>query len=97
MKKTKIEKGYGELLREELEAHIEEVEGKELTDDELEDAAGGFSTRFSKVSMRVRRGKAITDAIGKVTADEIKGAGKATEIRFGDKALAAQMNMVAFD
>lgn len=97
MKKTKIHKGYGDLLRKELEEYIAQVEDKELTDDELKKATKEFTESFKGLSSRVASGSAITRAIQSVTELEVKDTGKVTEIRFGRVPLASQMIMVAFD
>lgn len=97
IKKTKVHKGYGEVLRRELDQYLDQIEGKELSDEELKSATDGFSRNFQSLSARVLSGAAITKAIQSVTEPEVQDTGKQTEIRFGDVALAASMIMVAFD
>ena len=97
MKKTKIHKAYGELLRKELDDYLARVEDKELTDEELSQATADFADTFKSIAARVESGAAITKAIRSVTEPQVKETGKVTEIRFGKVALAAKMIMVAFD
>jgi hypothetical protein len=97
VRKTKVHRGYAELVRQDLEDYLAQVEGKELTDKELKSAMKTFTDRFESLSARVSSGAAITRSIQTVTEPEIQDTGKITEIRFGDVPLASQMIMVAFD
>jgi len=97
IKKTRIEEGYGNLVRQDLEKLIERVEGQELTDSEIKLAMKTFMDRFESLTHRITAGAAISRAVEAVTETEVLDTGKVTEIRFGQVPLASQMIMVAFD